>query len=274
MGLDGGSIPSRTDLLRRSSWRLANAHQTNRSTRGGSLDNCGAIQEGPTAGQKLMMEIVRWSVCALSGQPLRQGYIVADDLGKIYNQESVLEFALGSGQFQGNKEELLQNGFKHLTPKRTFKLVLKSNPAVEKDKEYGSNEATADTPAPWVCPITGHETNGRHAFIALKPCGHVFSEKALIHVGEHNCVECGTPYTREDIVSINPSEDKAVEMREKMNKKIEEEEKLQKEKKEKKKSKKRGSTSGSKEKKKAKKSEETPSETPIPSDGKQEVIVQ
>lgn len=34
MGLDGGTIPSRADILRRSSWRLANT-STSKSSRGG-----------------------------------------------------------------------------------------------------------------------------------------------------------------------------------------------------------------------------------------------
>jgi hypothetical protein len=36
-GLDGGTIPSRSDLLRRASWRL-NCQDSTRSTRGGQIN--------------------------------------------------------------------------------------------------------------------------------------------------------------------------------------------------------------------------------------------
>lgn len=89
MGLDGGSIPSRTDLLRRASWRLTNSHASNRSTRGGSIDNCGQIQEGLTAQQKQEVSRLRWRLCAISGDLLREP-IVACEMGRIYNRESVI----------------------------------------------------------------------------------------------------------------------------------------------------------------------------------------
>ena len=44
MGLDGGTIPSRADILRRSSWRLANT-STSRSSRGGMLSySCSCVK--------------------------------------------------------------------------------------------------------------------------------------------------------------------------------------------------------------------------------------
>ena len=48
MGLDGGTIATRTDLLRRASWRLANSDGgAQRSTRGGQLTADGAPSAGP-----------------------------------------------------------------------------------------------------------------------------------------------------------------------------------------------------------------------------------
>jgi hypothetical protein len=36
-----------------------------------------------------------------------------------------------------------------------------------------------DAPSPWVCPVTHLPCGSQHAFSALRPCGHVLSDRAL-----------------------------------------------------------------------------------------------
>ena len=67
MGLDGGTIVTRTDVLRGSSWRLANQDDgRQRSTRGGQLTATGALLRDAAADRDAAYN--RWSCCALSGR--------------------------------------------------------------------------------------------------------------------------------------------------------------------------------------------------------------
>ncbi len=74
--------------------------------------------------------------------------------------------------------------------------------------------ADPELPAPYTCPIT-HLRCDRHPFAALRPCGHVFSERALKELasgggsagstGAATCPTCGTPYSSgDDVVALFP----------------------------------------------------------------------
>lgn len=107
MGLDGGTIATRSDILRGQSWRLANADGGSvRSTRGGQL---GAVAATSAAGHerhnKVQGERDSWATCALSGATLlrEQGgaaTIVGCALGRLYLRDAVVEWLTGSGQFE------------------------------------------------------------------------------------------------------------------------------------------------------------------------------
>jgi len=232
MGLDGGTIPSRADILRRSSWRLANADNS-RSTRGGNIDNVSNGEPGQATKQE--QGRIKWSVCALSGESL-SNEIVACELGKIYNKLSVVEFLLGEGVFAQKKEDLKKNGFGHIKSlKSVFELQLQKNPELEKQKApLRSDETTSYSSGLFICPITQIEANGHHPFSALKTCGHVFSEKALNQMeGDvKTCWLCNHPFEKNNIIALN-STDPAVVAN--LEKRLEEKEKGEhKEKKEKK----------------------------------------
>jgi len=90
MGLDGGTIITRTDVLRGQSWRMAQA-DTSRSTRGGTVSTSNVYQD-PQAGAETRRVVV-WTTCALSGVPLVTP-ILADPLGHLVNKEALLELLL------------------------------------------------------------------------------------------------------------------------------------------------------------------------------------
>ena len=105
MGLDGGTIATRTDLLRRSSWRLANHDGGGqRSTRGGQLTAAGALntvgveRRGAAADAR-----DGFTVCSLSGARfearVEPGEIVACALGRLHLRSAVVEFLMRHGQF-------------------------------------------------------------------------------------------------------------------------------------------------------------------------------
>jgi len=219
MGLDGGTIPSRADILRRSSWRLANADKT-RSTRGGNIDN---ISNGePAQSTKQEQGRMKWSVCALSGEPLSNP-IVACDLGRLYNRISVVEFLLGEGVFAQKKEELKKNGFGHIKSlKSVFELHLQENPELLKPKApLRSDETTSHSVGLFICPIAQIDANGHYPFSALKTCGHVFSDKALSQMEEdaRSCWVCNSPFTKDDVIPLNASNEVVANLEKKMNEK-------------------------------------------------------
>jgi len=221
MGLDGGTIPSRADILRRSSWRLANT-STSRSSRGGNVDNLPSSEPGQGTKQEQARQ--KWRVCSLSGERLKAPIVICE-LGKLYNRASVVEFLLGEGIFVNNREELKKNGFGHITSiKNVIEVLLTKNEASDSKKATTNSDTTAHEPGHFVCPVTQLETNGMHQFCALRTCGHVFSEKALNLFQElKGCWTCNMPYTKEDIIPINGNEKAVSELEERMKERIERE---------------------------------------------------
>jgi len=217
MGLDGGSIPSRSDMLRRASWRLSEADNT-KSTRGGSI----SLMKEDNTNQKAELARIKWTVCAISGAPFREP-IVACEMGKIYNREAVIEFLLGTGQFEYTKKKLQCNGYGHIkSVKNLLELNLTRNPQFLEDraKEFMSTEI--DISAPFICPISGVPANGRHQFIALKTCGHCFNEKALNETTSNtnlNCPMCIKEFKKEDILILNGNEEHVEAMEKEFKKK-------------------------------------------------------
>ncbi|GBG83737.1 hypothetical protein CBR_g37538 [Chara braunii] len=91
MGLDGGTIISRSDVVRGSSWRVASADGSCRSTRGGQIGaSFVASKEGVPATENAH---ARWATCALTGEVLQEP-VVCCRLGKLYTRENVLAFLL------------------------------------------------------------------------------------------------------------------------------------------------------------------------------------
>lgn len=216
MGLDGGTIPSRSDLLRRASWRLANKGNA-KSTRGGGFQDLVASEDPLTTSEKEELLRSKWLVCALSNQPLKSP-LVTCQLGRIYNREALIEFLLGEGQFCYSKEKLKEEGFGHLKSlKDVFELHLTENPAFAKSaKESGKVEESGEIPMPFICSVSNVEANGRQSFVALKKCGHAFTEKALSNTTEKACFTCNKPFTKDDFIYLNPNEEQFKEQQKKL----------------------------------------------------------
>ena len=77
MGLDGGTIATRSDILRRSSMRYADADRT-RSTRGGCILHA-SLADGDLAAERAA-RVMKYTVCHLSQEPLGDD-VVACRLG-------------------------------------------------------------------------------------------------------------------------------------------------------------------------------------------------
>lgn len=61
--------------------------------------------------------------------------------------------------------------------------------------------------APFICPITGLETNGRYSFSVYVICGHVLSDKAIKEVAVDHCLVCQSKCEDTDLIPLNPSKE-------------------------------------------------------------------
>ncbi|GLC35862.1 hypothetical protein PLESTM_000376500 [Pleodorina starrii] len=239
MGLDGGTIVSRSDVLRGQSWRVAQ-NDTSRSTRGGNVSR--VPQE---AADKALERSTAWSTCALSSQPLRPP-IVACGLGRLYNKDALLQFLLAKRGRVSQPEELLQyanqlrvaaGGLDHinslkdvlevhlhrddnsgsgsgpLASDRNNQPPSSSNPSTSAPAAAAAKTA-GEAAAPFVCPITLLPCD-RHPCSALRPCGHVLSNRALQNIrGDGSCPMCGAGFI--STLPIHGSPEQVGELREQL----------------------------------------------------------
>jgi hypothetical protein len=81
----------------------------------------------------------------------------------------------------------------------------------------GGGGGTAN-PAPFLCPITLLPCGGVHAFAALRPCGHAFSERALSAIAGSDaaCPTCSRPFKPGDVIPLNPGPEKRAELKQRL----------------------------------------------------------
>jgi len=184
MGCDGGTIPTRGELVK--------------------------TKKKPEQMSKDSELMAKWKHCALSQEPLKQP-IVACQLGRMYNKESVLEFLLD----KSNTDQK----FVHIRGLRDVKeLNLSENPAFKAndDAKAGAGQDPCGI-SPYVCSVTGLEMNGRFRFCYLITCGCVFAERAITEVKDNYvCFRCGAPYQTGDVIPINGSDEELKHLKEKM----------------------------------------------------------
>ncbi|KAL4451962.1 hypothetical protein ABPG75_007624 [Micractinium tetrahymenae] len=240
MGLDGGTIITRNDVLRRSCADLCNA-DTSRSSRGGAIRGVHKRRQLDAKTAK----VTQWSTCALSGERL-SAPIVACFLGRLYNKAAVLELLLArAGRFADeaaehrylNQLRTAGDAYDHIASLQdVFALQYEpaaadaSGPAAPLAASTFDGGADPDLPAPYTCPLT-HLRCDRHAFAALRPCGHIFSERALKELAgggggsgiggrgsvgtAATCPTCGAAYSAEDdVVALLPDERQLERLRE------------------------------------------------------------
>lgn len=145
----------------------------------------------------------RWRYCALKQERLREP-IVMCGLGRLYSKQSIIEQLL-------DKDTEMPEACKHIKSLRDVRdLVLTPNPIF---KDVNKTEGMLDTRgAPYICKLIGLEMSGKFRFIALWSCGCVFSERALKEIGTKVCSLCQTPFTDEDVIILNGTDEEAEAM--------------------------------------------------------------
>lgn len=136
------------------------------------------------------------TTCVLSHKPLAVP-VVSDSLGRLYNKDAVVTYLLQRGEKAKSREASVAGHLRGLKDVRELKLtpntVFKS----------GAASSEEDLPAPFICPLTNREMNGKHRFVYLTTCGCVMSESGLRAVVNEQlkaektsagCPICGTAF--------------------------------------------------------------------------------
>ncbi|KAI8328430.1 Rtf2 RING-finger-domain-containing protein [Chlamydoabsidia padenii] len=177
MGNDGGSIPRRIELVK---------------------EKQKDVKQNPN-----LQREAAWFYCALSKKALEQP-IVADRLGKLYNQDVVIEYILDPSAYgDGDKICPYIN-----STKDTIKLNLTTNPAytnLQNDTSTVVGSLDRDLRSQFICPISMKEMNGKHRFVYLDSCGCTFAEQTMKEVNSTQCLSCGNPFDNTNIITINPT---------------------------------------------------------------------
>lgn len=169
MGNDGGSIPTRRELVKEAA-RNPSAAQ---------------VKESQHEQQEY-----QWTTDPISRQPLVQP-VVSDSSGKLYNKATILEY-LVEGAHKEDFERETQGAVKSL------KDVVEVKFELDTDSADGAAKKQA-----WKCPVTGDKLGAGSKAVYIVPCGHAFSGAAIKEVSGEKCLTCDVEYASNDIIPIN-----------------------------------------------------------------------
>lgn len=172
MGNDGGSIPTRRELVKHSS-------------RNPNTTELKATQHEAQGHA--------WEYCPLSNRPLVEP-IVSDSSGTLYNKDAILEHLLPQDEsapasLAKDKEAVLGGRVKGLRDIVEVRFTSSQDGSKEQKK---------------LCPITSKELGPTTRAVYLVPCGHAFSEAAIRELAGETCTQCNEPYAAENIIPILP----------------------------------------------------------------------
>jgi hypothetical protein len=173
MGNDGGSIPTRRELVKE-------AAKNKTATE---------LKESQHEQQEYY-----WTTDPISQKPLAQP-VVSDCSGKLYNKDTILEF-LVEGSRKEDAETVTLGAVKSL------KDVVEVKFDVDGDTSKNNGSVSHEN---WKCPITGDKLGPGAKAVYLVPCGHAFSGSAIKEVSGEKCLVCETKYASNDIIPILPT---------------------------------------------------------------------
>lgn len=170
MGNDGGSIPTRRELVKEAA-RNPSAAQ---------------VKESQHEQQEY-----QWSTDPISRLPLEPP-IVSDSSGKLYNKATILEY-LVEGTRKEDAERETQGAVKSLKDIIEVKFELDTD----------ADGSSAEKKRAWKCPVTGDKLGPGSKAVYIVPCGHAFSGAAIKEVSGEKCLSCDVEYASNDIIPIN-----------------------------------------------------------------------
>ncbi|CAI7604591.1 Zinc finger RING/FYVE/PHD-type [Penicillium manginii] len=188
MGNDGGSIPTRRELVREAARAPTTAQ----------------LKETQREQQEHF-----WATCPLSHKALARP-IVSDSVGNLYNKDAVLQFLLPGDDGEGissksDCEEVLCGRVKSL--RDVVELHFEVDTELSEHPADRVNAHRHQRREGWICPITAKPVGPGMKTVYLVPCGHVFAEEAIRQLKGEKCLQCNEPYAEENIISILPTKE-------------------------------------------------------------------
>ncbi len=168
MGNDGGSIPTRRELVKEAA----------RNPTSSELKE--TLKEA---------QAHRWSNCSVSHKPL-VAPVVSDSAGVLYNKDAIIQYLLPAEATSIDKEEyakILQGRVKSL--KDVVEVLF------ENDKDHAGR---------WICPVTSKVLGPAVKAVYLVPCGHAFSQEAINEMKSEQCVQCNQTYETGNVIPVLP----------------------------------------------------------------------
>ncbi|KAF2016306.1 DUF602-domain-containing protein [Aaosphaeria arxii CBS 175.79] len=179
MGNDGGSIPTRRELVKEAAKALTTTQ----------------VKEVQNEQQEYA-----WSHDPLTRKPLSRP-VVSDAAGVLYNKDSIIEFLLAEdGAAKAEQEKMLEGRVKSLKDVVEVKFEIDSGEEAQAQTANGGSGRKER----WVCPITGRELGPGSKGVYLVPCGHAFAGSVVKEVSGETCLQCNEAYAENDIIPILP----------------------------------------------------------------------
>ena len=170
MGNDGGSIPTRRELVKEAA-------------------------RNPTTSElkelRQEQQEYHWTTDPISQKPLAEP-VVSDANGKLYNKETILEYLV-----DGARKEDFEAA--------TAGAITGLKDIVEVKFETDADASAKGGQRNWKCPVTGDRLGPGSKAVYLVPCGHAFSGTAIKEVSGERCVTCDTEYASNDVIPILPT---------------------------------------------------------------------
>ena len=159
MGNDGGSIPTRRELVKSSAAALSTTQ----------------VKEIQSEQQEHY-----WSTCALSHRSLSLP-VYSDALGTLYNKDAVLNYLVNVGN---NGREVAKEEFERRG--EAFKDRLRGLRDVIEVRFQTEGLRTSQR---WVCPVSGKPLGPGTRAVYLVPCGHAFAETVFKEMPGSACLQ-------------------------------------------------------------------------------------
>lgn len=172
MGCDGGTIPTRDELVK--------------------------TAKRPEQKDKDSVRLYKWRHCALTQEPLDKP-VVACELGRLYNKEAIIEKLLNA-KSEGKSESNTADHIRSL--KDVKELQLEPNPAFKDKVTVGDGGYIDSQRSPWICPLTSQEMNGRFPFVFDWSNGKVMSQRAHKMLKEDKV----SAIAEENLIILNPED--------------------------------------------------------------------
>ncbi|ERT01103.1 uncharacterized protein SPSK_07796 [Sporothrix schenckii 1099-18] len=191
MGNDGGSIPTRRELVKNAA-RLP------------------TISELKATALEALTHA--WQNDPVSGDPIDLDNVVSDWRGRLYNYETVLHGLMPSASSDDQERDTpKESSDDNETAARDLTFADTGIRSIRdvvrlhgKPYKPASSKSTATR---WQCPVTLKELGPGSKAVYVVPCGHVFSDLAIETIlPDKLCPECSTALVAAHVVPILPSE--------------------------------------------------------------------